>query len=103
MSVTLRIIQRFQMSHDSEFLDLERQFAELERKTPGGVHGRRMRPIASTEPVNTLIWQGEFPDMAAAEKWLAANSGDEGHERLFALQKPFFEATRIELYENLDF
>lgn len=103
MSVTLRIVQRFQHRHQTEFLELERKFAELERRRPDFVRGRRLRPISGAESTNTLIWEGEFPDITAAEKWLAFSGGDSEHEQLYARQEPFFEWVRIEFYEILDY
>lgn len=103
MSVTLRLVQRFEMRNQKEFLELERSFAELERRRPDYVKGRRLRPIAGPEPVNTLIWEGDFPDLKAARDWLDFSGGDSEHESLYVRQAPFFEAVRIEFYEKLDY
>jgi hypothetical protein len=103
MSITLRIIQRFEHSHQKEFLELERKFAEMERRRNDLVKGKRLRPISGPEPTNTLIWEAEFPDIAAARDWLVANAQDTEHEELYEQQEPFFESVRIEFYENLDY
>ena len=55
MAVMMRFVQRFQADKRKEFMDLEKEFARLEREgvlTPG----LRMAPIAAREPGNTLIW-----------------------------------------------
>jgi hypothetical protein len=103
MSVTLRVIQRFDIRCQKEFLELEKLFAQLEKRRPDYVNGRRQKPIAAAEPVNTLIWEGEFPDLGAAQRWLEFLETDSEHSSLFARQRPYFEAVRIEFYENLDY
>jgi hypothetical protein len=69
MAIVLRLIQQFQSPKRQQFIDLEKQFAQLEHR---GIlpHGQRMTPISSREPGNTLIWEGQFPDVGAAEKAL---------------------------------
>lgn len=100
MSVTMRIVQRYRITAEKEFWDLEAKFAELERRRPDFPKGRRMKPIAGGEPVNTLVWEGEFPTLADAHKALAFFEGDAEHEALFKLQGPLFESMRVEFYEN---
>jgi len=103
MSVTMRIIQQYDIRHEKEFLALEKQFAELERKHADFPKGRRKKPLAADEPCNTLIWECEFPDLNAAHKTLDFFQGDARHEELYAKQLPYFVETRIEFLENLDF
>jgi len=103
MSVTMRIIQEYDLRHEQEFLALERQFAELERGHADFPRGRREKPIAASEPCNTLVWECEFPDLAAASQTLDFFKGNADHEALFARQLPYFVKTRIEFLENLDF
>lgn len=103
MSVTLRIIQQFDPTHEKEFMDLEKKFAELEAARPDYPKGTRMQPISASEPCNTLIWQHVFPDIASAYQVLDFFSGDEAHEALFEKQSPYFKQVRIEFYKNLDF
>ncbi|MDO8683238.1 MAG: hypothetical protein Q7N50_07145 [Armatimonadota bacterium] len=103
MSVTMRIIQQFDIRHESEFMDLEKKFAQLEARRPDYPKGRRMQPISATEPCNTLIWECEFPDIQSARDALNFFHGDEEHEELFEKQLPFFKSARIEFYDNLDF
>ena len=103
MSVTMRILQQFDVRKEKEFLELERQFAALERARPDLPQGRRMKPISGTEPCNTLVWQGEFPSLDAARQALDAFAADAVHEELFAKQSQFFKSVKIELYENLEY
>jgi len=101
MSVTMRVIQRYRITAEREFLELEERFAALERRRPELPQGRRMKPLAAAEPNNTLVWQGEFPSLEAARKALTTFEGDPEHEALFKLQGPLFESVHVEFYDNL--
>jgi hypothetical protein len=103
MSITMRIMQQFDPAHEEQFMDLEKKFAELERKRPDYPKGSRMQPISASEPGNTLIWQCEFPDIESAYKVLDFFSGDDAHEALLKKQLPYFRQVKIEFYKNLDF
>lgn len=103
MSITMRIVQQFDPSHEREFMELEKRFAELEKTRRDFPKGRRMQPISGTEPCNTLIWQCEFPTLEAAHETLAFFEGDASHEDLLVKQLPFFRQVKIEFYKNLDF
>jgi hypothetical protein len=103
MSVTMRIIQRFDASREREFMELEKRFAELEASRPDYPKGRRLQPLAAAEPCNTLIWEAEFPDLEAAHRTLDFFAGDAGHEALLRLQAPLFQQVRVEFYRNLEF
>ncbi len=99
----MRIMQQFDPACEEQFMDLEKKFAELERKRPDYPKGRRMQPISAAEPGNTLIWQCEFPDIESAYKVLDFFSGDDAHEALLKKQMPYFKQVKIEFYKNLDF
>lgn len=103
MAYMLRFVQRFRIADQDAFLELERQFAELERKTPGAARGRRMRPVAGREPGHTLIWECEFASLADVHRALEGLAGDPEHSRLFALQSPLMQDAYTEIYEVLDF
>jgi hypothetical protein len=103
MAVIMRIIQQFDVRHEAEFMALERQFAQLERARADYPQGRRLQPISSSEPVHTLIWEGEFPDLEAARRALDFFAGDAEHEELLAQQKPFFQQVRVEFFKHLEF
>ena len=103
MSVTMRILQQFDVRKEKEFLELERRFAALEHSRPDLPQGKRMKPISGSEPCNTLVWQGEFASLDEARKALDAFAADDTHEELFAKQSDFFKSVKIEFYENLDY
>ncbi len=103
MSITMRIMQQFDTTKEDEFMALEKKFAKLEAHRADYPKGKRMQPIAASEPCNTLIWQCEFPNIQAAHGALDFFHGDEAHEELFKKQKPFFKQVKIEFYENLDY
>ena len=97
----MRIIQQFTPGNEQEFMDLEKKFDELEQKRPDYPKGKRMQPISSSEPCNTLIWQCEFPDLDTAYKTLDFFSGDKEHESLFREQVRFMKSVRVEFYKIL--
>ena len=103
MGIVMRIIQQFDPAHEDEFMALEQKFDELEKKRPDYPRGKRMQPVSSVEPVNSLIWQCEFPDIETAFMALNFFNGDEGHETLYRQQVEFMKTIRIEFYKTLDF
>jgi hypothetical protein len=103
MGIVMRIIQQFDPGHEQEFMALEKKFDELEKKRTDYPKGKRMQPISAYEPVNTLIWQYEFPDIETAYKTLNFFSGDEGHEVLYRQQVEYMKQVKIEFYKTLDF
>jgi hypothetical protein len=103
MSITMRILQRFDARHEKNFMDLEKCFAALEAARPDYPKGRRLQPLAATEPCNTLVWECEFPDLESAHRVLDFFAGDAAHEALLQRQIQFFEQVRVEFYRNLEF
>ena len=103
MGIIMRLIQKFDAFNEKEFMALEKKFDDLEKKRPDYPKGKRMQPISAGEPVNTLIWQCEFPDIESAYKTLDFFSGDDEHEKLFELQSPLIKQVKIEFYKSLDF
>jgi hypothetical protein len=103
MGIVMRIIQQFDPAREDEFMALERKFDELEKKRPDFPKGRRMQPVSSAEPVNTLIWQSEFPDIETAFMTLNFFEGDEAHEKLYRQQVELMKSIRIEFFKTLDF
>ncbi len=101
MAIVMRFVQRFQAAKKQEFLDLERQFARLEHQ---GIlpKGERMISLAAREPGNTLIWEGRFENLQAAEAALKTLESSEQHASLFQKQVPFFADAWVEFYEVLD-
>jgi hypothetical protein len=102
MAIVMRFVQRFQAPKKQEFMELEKQFALLERQ---GIlpKGERMTPIAGREPGNTLIWEGRFESLRAAEEALKSLETSGAHTKLFNQQVPFFQDAWVEFYEVLDF
>lgn len=103
MSITMRIVQQFDATKEKEFMELEKKFAQLERKRKDYPKGKRLQPISANEPCNTLIWQCDFPDIESAYKVLDFFSGDKDHEALLEKQLPYFRSVKIEFYKNLDY
>ena len=103
MSVTMRIIQEYDITREDEFLALEAKFAELEAARDDYPKGKRLKPISASHPWNCLIWEGEFDDLDSARAAMDFFSGDDAHEKLFAKQQPMFRGVKIEFYENLQF
>jgi hypothetical protein len=103
MSVTMRIVQRFDAGREREFMQLEQRFAALEASRPDYPKGKRLQPLAGIEPCNTLIWEAEFADLEAARRALDFFAGDSAHEELLRQQAPLFQQVRVEFYRNLDF
>jgi len=97
----LRFVQRFRPESEKAFMALEARFAALERKK-GLPRGRRSRPYAGREPVHTLIWEGEFPSLAAAQEALARMNTDPDHAKLLRKQIPYFLEAYTEIYEVLE-
>jgi hypothetical protein len=102
MAVLLRLVQRFQHSKKAEFMDLEKQFTELEHR---GIlpRGERFTPIAGREPANTVVWQCRFENLAAAEAAMKLFDSNPEHTALGKKQGPFFQDMWVELYQVLEF
>jgi len=103
MAVIMRIIQQFDPSCEKEFMDLEKQFAALEKKRPDFPTGKRLQPISAGEPVNALIWQHEFENIESAYMTLDFFGGDREHEDLFSKQAGYIKQVKIEFFRVLDF
>lgn len=101
MAVIMRLVQQFEHSKKKEFIDLEKQFAALERR---GIlpKGERLAPIASRDPGNTLIWQARFEDLAAAEAALKLFDTNPEHTELAIKQAPLFTDAWVEFYELME-
>jgi hypothetical protein len=103
MTYVLRFIQSYKPAHRQEFLALESQFEDLERNSKTLPKGRRSQPLAGSEPTNTLIWECEFPSLAAVQDALASFDKDPEHSRLFEQQAPYIVQVRTEILERLTF
>ncbi|MFH1569415.1 MAG: hypothetical protein ABIL09_15575 [Gemmatimonadota bacterium] len=103
MACILRFVQRFRPADRAAFMELEARFAAMERRREGFPRGRRCVPYSGREPTNTLIWECEFPSLAAAQEGLARIEADPEHGDLFRQQVPYFQDAYTEIYEVLDF
>jgi hypothetical protein len=103
MGYILRFTQSYSPAHQNEVLDLEAQFEKLERHNPNFPQGRRYHPLASGEPNHSLIWECEFPSLAAVQEALKVIESDPTHTDLFAKQSPFFTNMRTEIFKTLEF
>jgi hypothetical protein len=81
---------------------LEAKFAAMENRRPDMPKAQRLLPYAGREPLNTLIWQCQFPDLAAAQAVLALLATDPEHEQLCQRQRPFMLDAYTEIYEVLE-
>lgn len=102
MPYMLRFVQRFRISEESAFLELEKKFAELERANPSMPQGLRMRPVSGREPGHTLVWESRFASMRELNGALETLGHSEEHDRLFAQQSPLMTESYTEIYELLD-
>jgi hypothetical protein len=102
MPYVLRFVQRFRISEEKAFLELEKQFAELERANPSMPQGVRMRPVSGREPGHTLIWECQFASMQELTGALDALGHSEEHGQIFAQQSPLMLEVHTEIYELLD-
>jgi len=102
MAFIVRFVQEYAVSEREAFMSLERRFAEMERRRSDWPKGRRSQPYAGGTPTHTLVWEHEFPTLAAAEGALALIASDPEHEELFGQQSPFIIHARTEIYETLE-
>jgi hypothetical protein len=101
MSYKLRFVQRFQESKRAEFLELEKQFAVLERTVCEFPKGKRYLPYSGREAANTLIWECEFETLEDAQKALAFLENDPRHEALYKQQSVYFIESYVEILKEL--
>jgi len=104
MSFKLRFIQRFRAENEEAFMDLEKQFAELEKNNPAFPEGKRFRPYIGREPTNTLIWECDFPSMNEVTAALQVIEASSDHDALLEKAKDiaFYEDGYVEIYKSVD-
>ncbi len=103
MAYILRFVQRYRPADRARFMALEAQFAALEKRRPDLPQGRRSQPFAGREQTCTLVWECEFPTLAAAQDALVRLDADPEHEALFQQQAPYMTEAYTEVYEVLEF
>jgi len=101
MSVIMRIIQKYDIRHEKEFLKLEERFLKLEKKKKDFPRAVRLKPISGGESTNTLIWECKFKNLVEARESLDYFHGDAEHEELSTKQTPYLLEQKIEFYEHL--
>ncbi len=102
MAFILRFVQRYRPADRARFMELEAQTAALERRRPDFPKGRRRQPLAGREQTCSLIWECEFPSLAAVQEALALLDADPEHARLFQEQAPYMAEAYTEVLETLD-
>ena len=103
MAYKLRFVQRFEASHAKEFLDLEQQFARLEKEAEEFPKGRRYRPYIGGQPTNTLVWECEFESLEGVAAVLKLLETDTRHDDLLQQQQKYIRDFYTEVYELLDY
>lgn len=102
MPYILRLVQSYEPSGAAKFLELEAQFQELERASPGFPQGMRYQLLSGDEAANVLVWQSEFASLTAVQDALQKMADDPTHTALFDQQSPYIVSTRTEIYKSLE-
>ena len=98
MTVLARLVQEYRIDQRDKFYEVEAKFDDALRAKPYFREGRRVEPIASPHPANTMIWEATFESLAEAEAAFAAIDVDLDHIRLLAEQLPSFTRRWVEYY-----
>lgn len=101
MSYKMRFVQYFDKSNSQAFLDLERGFVELEKRTPDMKRGRRFVPIIGREPTNTMIWEADYDSAEDAMRALRNIEENSEHDVLLDDQIKVMRDTYVEIYKEL--
>jgi hypothetical protein len=100
----MRMLWEFDITREKRFMELEKEFVELERRRPDYPKGgKRLQPISGLSSCNSITWEKEFDSLEEAYAMVEFFRGDEEHEKLAELQRPLFRDFRIEFYKVLDF
>ncbi len=102
MTYILRFVQQFEPGNANAYLELEKQFKDIERVNPSFPKGRRYQPVAGIEPANTVVWESEFPSLQAIEAALKVIADDETHTDLYGKQSKYITSARTEIFKILD-
>lgn len=102
MAYVLRFVQKYRPADRDTFMALEARFVALERSCDLP-RGQRLQPYSGRESTNTLIWQCQFADLAAAQEALAKIEAHPGHDELYQQQVPLFLDAWTEIYQVLEF
>lgn len=96
----LQFIQEFAEGYANEFLELESQFAILE-KEEGFPIGKRYVGCIGPTSENTFIWEAEFPTLEDAIAALQKIKGNDRHEDLFQKQNKFFVKSYVNVLRSV--
>ena len=100
----MRMLWQFDITQEARFMELEKQFVELEgRRSDYPKGGKRLQPISAGIPCNSITWEKEFDSLDEAYATVQFFKGDDEHEKLCELQRPLFQEFSIEFYKVLDF
>ena len=102
MAYRLRYVQKFSPSDTETFMRLEKEFIRLERETPGFPQGRRFTPVFSREPLNTLIWECDFPSLQEAVEAHLFLGDNVLHKQYYDEQLPCFVESHAEIYRSME-
>lgn len=102
MAYKLRFVQRFKQDKEKEFMDLEKKFIQLEQTVKEFPKGKRFIPFSGREPVNTLIWECEFPTLEEANQAVDFLGNDPRHEELFKQQVQYFIESYTEIFRTFE-
>lgn len=102
MPYKLRFVQRFQLSKQTKFMDIEKQFAAFEQQYPEFPKGKRYTPVTGQMPANTLVWECDFESMDALRQAHDFLMGDDRHEDLFQVQAEYMLDAYTEIYQPYD-
>lgn len=94
--------QEFEQKNEKAFMELEQKFVKFEKENPNAPKGKRYVPYIASKPVNTLIWECEFPTIEAAFNAKKMLENDETHTDLFAEQVRYFVRSFVEIYKSID-
>lgn len=101
MAYKMRFVQIFDKANSERFLELEKGFVALEKKTPEMKVGRRYVPVVGKEATNTMIWEAEYETMEEAVAALQTIENNSEHDELLAEQIQFMRDAYVEIYREL--
>lgn len=102
MPYKLRFVQRFMIKNSSEFLELEKQFAEMETTYKDMPKGKRYIPHAGQHSTNTIIWESDFETLDELNKAHSIIKNLDEHEDLFKEQAQYMIDSYTEIYVPYD-
>ena len=97
----LQFVQEFSEAGRNEFLRLEKEFARLEQQEKDFPKGIRYVCYMGSLPVNTFIWESEFPTLEAAIKALTVIKLNDKHEDLFREQNRYFVKSYVNIFQRV--